>query len=86
MNSLQPRRPEGHGPIHAPPHAIHPEVRPVLPVRTLPAWESSAESISAGSRVSEFIGTMSCKAGITTSEFEARCKRWLTDLLGTRNS
>ena len=30
----------------------------------------------------EFIGTMPCTANITTGEFEVRCIRWLSDLLG----
>jgi hypothetical protein len=51
-----------------------------------PAWESGLESIWAVSRASEFIGTMSCHEEITTSEFEVRCERWLTDLLGARTS
>jgi hypothetical protein len=30
----------------------------------------------------EFIGTMSCRLDLTTGEFEVRCLRWLTELLG----
>jgi hypothetical protein len=30
----------------------------------------------------EFIGTMPCAADITTGEFEVRCTRWLSELLG----
>jgi hypothetical protein len=30
----------------------------------------------------EFIGTMPCAVNITTGEFEVRCLRWLSELLG----
>ena len=36
----------------------------------------------AVARGGEFIGTMPCAADITTGEFEVRCMRWLSELLG----
>ena len=30
----------------------------------------------------EFIGTMNCRVDVTTGEFEVRCVRWLSELLG----
>ena len=36
----------------------------------------------AVARGGEFIGTMPCALNVTTAEFEVRCARWLSDLLG----
>jgi len=36
----------------------------------------------AVARGGEFIGTMPCAANVTTGEFEVRCMRWLSELLG----
>jgi len=46
----------------------------------LPAEGGSGEWAVA--RGGEFIGTMPCAQNITTGEFEVRCMRWLSDLLG----
>ena len=39
----------------------------------------------AVARAGEFIGTMPCAANVTTGEFEVRCLRWLSELLGDEN-
>jgi hypothetical protein len=36
----------------------------------------------AVARGGEFIGTMPCSVNISTGEFEVRCIRWLSELLG----
>jgi hypothetical protein len=36
----------------------------------------------AVARGGEFIGTMPCAVNMTTGEFEVRCTRWLSELLG----
>ena len=41
---------------------------------TAPDW-----AVSCGL---EFIGTMNCRVEVTTGEFEVRCVRWLSELLG----
>jgi hypothetical protein len=48
----------------------------------LRAGESGPASVWAVSRDREFIGTMTCDGEVTTKEFDVRCQRWLTDLLG----
>jgi hypothetical protein len=48
----------------------------------LRAGDSGAGSVWAVSREREFIGTMTCDREVTTKEFDVRCQRWLTDLLG----
>lgn len=64
-------------------------------VRTL-TWQGSAYCFAripgvaaeggpgewAVARAGEFIGTMPCAVNITTGEFEVRCVRWLSELLG----
>jgi hypothetical protein len=48
----------------------------------LRAGDSGPGSVWAVSREREFIGTMTCDREVTTKEFDVRCQRWLTDLLG----
>jgi hypothetical protein len=48
----------------------------------LRADDSGPGSVWAVLREREFIGTMTCDREVTTKEFDVRCQRWLTDLLG----
>ena len=51
------------------------------PLKTLTKF-SSLPPLWAVSRGREFIGTLPVVTEETTKEFEARCARWIDDLLG----
>ena len=44
--------------------------------------KTKAAETWAAYRRREFIGMLSCTEPVTTKEFEVRCTRWLSELLG----
>jgi hypothetical protein len=54
--------------------------------RLQPRASASDTPLWAVSRGGEFIGTMSCSPEVTTRDFDVRCLRWLSELLGNRPS
>jgi len=50
---------------------------------TAPASDAPLWAVSRGG---EFIGTMPCSPEVTTGDFDVRCLRWLSELLGTHPS